>query len=43
MTSKAMKLFDRIMDWLERRPLWQIFLGVLLAFVFLIAMSEVLS
>jgi hypothetical protein len=38
-----MKLFDDIMDWLEARPLWQICIGVILAFVFLIAMSEVLS
>jgi hypothetical protein len=38
-----MKTFDRLMDWLEARPLWQICIGVILALVFLIAMSEVLS
>lgn len=35
-----MKLFDRAMDWLERRPLSQICLGVLLAFALLVAVTE---
>lgn len=38
-----MKLIDRVMDWLEVRPLWQICVGVLLAFVFLVAISECMS
>lgn len=38
-----MKTFDRVMDWLEARPLWQIGVGVLLAFVFLVVMTEVLA
>lgn len=38
-----MKLFDRVMDWLEVRPLWQIVVGVLLAFAFLVVMTEVLA
>ncbi len=36
----AMKLFDRVMDWLETRPLYQIYAGVLLTFAVLIAISE---
>lgn len=38
-----MKLFDRVMDWLEARPLYQIFAGVLLTFAFLVVMTEVLA
>ena len=38
-----MKLFDRVMDWLEARPLYQIVVGVLLAFAFLVLMTEVLA
>lgn len=38
-----MKWFDKAFDWLEVRPLWQISAGVLLAFVFLVAISECMS
>lgn len=34
-----MKFFDRAMDWLEVRPLWQICVGVLLAFAFLVLLA----
>jgi hypothetical protein len=35
-----MKLFDRVFDWLEARPLYQIFVGVVLTFAMLVAISE---
>jgi hypothetical protein len=35
-----MKLFDRVFDWLEARPLYQIFAGVVLAFFLLVAITE---
>lgn len=35
-----MNWFDRAFDWLEKRPLYQICVGVLLAFAILIAISE---
>lgn len=38
-----MKVFDRVMDWLEQRPLYQIVLGLMLAFAFLVVMTEVLA
>jgi hypothetical protein len=38
-----MKLFDRAMDWIETRPLWQICVWVLLAFAMLVAVSECMA
>lgn len=38
-----MKYFDKAFDWLEARPLWQIFAGVALAFFMLVAISECVS
>lgn len=35
-----MKWFDRAFDWLETRPLYQIFVGVVLTFAILVAISE---
>ncbi len=35
-----MKYFDRFFDWLETRPMYQIFIGVLLALFILAAISE---
>jgi hypothetical protein len=34
-----MKLFDRVFDWLESRPLYQIFVGVVLAFFLLVLLT----
>lgn len=38
-----MKWFDKTFDWLEARPLWQIFAGVVLAFFMLVTISECVS
>ena len=35
-----MKLFDRVMDWLEARPLYQLVVGVVLVFGILLLWSE---
>lgn len=35
-----MKLFDKVFDWLETRPLYQIVVGVVLTFAILVAIRE---